>query len=483
MANSPTPYPAAGTHPGGAIQTIYDSTFVSNLDLHKPQVLNTLFKRFGSQGLGYLVIRSLGFERPVMGDTYGHFEEDLYHQSFMQAEGTTSDASESNGANVTLTLDASRNRANPYVRVGDILTFPDESQGIVRSVNVDNGQVVVQPNGMYKLPAVEGGAEIAITSGAFPEGSGMPNEVASGVTYFDNDAQIVKEAIGVTGTELVNETWIAQFNEAGVFQGYYRTGQAQLDYRMLTKLDGMFWAGKRIDNTGGRAVNSAVAKYANKASEGLIPSVRQHGHTHDYVPTEFDMADFDDLDITLEREFVGTDVPLWFPMGVHLYQEVENMLVDYLANTNIDYARQAVNQKLFKGDESLGVSVNFSYLQKSSRTYLMHRMGGFSNLKTFGLSGYNYSKLGLIIPLDKGRDPKTKEDIPSIGTRYRAMGAYNRRMITAPIHGIGATPAGGIPVTTIDKSNTYQMAHMGNEFFGLNRMIIIDPAGDASESS
>jgi hypothetical protein len=55
-------------------------------------------------------------------------------------------------------------------------------------------------------------------------------------------------------------------------------------------------------------------------------------------------------------------------------------------------------------------------------------------------------------------------------------------MITAPIHGIGATPAGGIPVSTVDKSNTYQMAHMGNEFFGLNRMIILDPAGEASES-
>ncbi len=481
MANDPTPYLSAGTRPEGAIRTIYDSTFVSSLDLHKPQVLNKVFSRYNSQGSAYLLMRALGFETPVAGDTYGHFEEDLYHQSFLQ-HTSPSVASATNGADVTLTLSSDRNRTEAYIRVGDIITFPDETQGFVISYDVDTGAAVVRPNGLYKLPVVDAGAELAITSGVFPEGSGMPEAVASGVTYFDNDAQIIKEAIGATGSELVNETWIPQYNEAGEFQGYYRTGQVQLDYRMLVKIDGMFWTGRRIDNTGGRAVNATLSKYPNKASEGLIYSVRSHGHTHDYVPTEFDMADFDDVDLVLEREFVGIDVPMWFPMGLSLYQEVENMLVDYLANTNIEYARKAVNQSLFKGDESLGVSINFSYLQKSSRTYLMHRMGGFSNLKTFGLDGYPYEQMGLMIPLDKGRDPKTKEDIPSIGTRYRAMGAYNRRMITAPLHGIGATPAGGIPVHTIDRTNTYQMSHMGNEFFGLNRMVIIDPSGEVSES-
>lgn len=489
MANNPTPpYMSAGTKPGkpGVISTIYDSTFVSNLDLHKPQVLNTLFKRYNNQGSAYLLTRSLGFERPVAGDTYGHFEEDLYHETFKQHASVDSDASTENKAPVTLKLAADRAH-DAYVRVGDIITFPDETQGIVTVVvseptNDSFGNVTVLPLGNYKLPAVTRGTELAITSAAFPEGSGMPDPVASGVTYFDNDAQIIKEAIGVTGSELVNETWIAQFNEAGEFQGYYRTGQAQMDYRMMTKIDGMFLVGQRFDNTGGRAVNAAVSKYANKTSMGLIPSVRQYGNIHDYFPSDFSMADFDDIDVVLEREFVGSDVPLWFPMGLKLYQEVENMLVDYLANTNIEYARKAVNQMLFKGDEALGVSINFTYIQKSSRTFLLHKMGGFSNLKTYGLANYPYENMGLIIPLDKGKDPKTKEDIPSIGTRYRAMGAYNRRMITTSLHGIGATPAGGIPVHTIDKSNTYQMVHMGNEFFGLNRMIIIDPTGDDSSS-
>lgn len=485
MANDPTPYMSAGTKPG-VISTLYDSTFVSNLDLHKPQVLNTLFKRYNSQGSAYLLTRSLGFEKPVAGDTYGHFEEDLYHETFKQHASGASTASTSNKAAVTLVLHADR-ITDAYVRVGDIITFPDETQGIVTAVNQDPdsesyGYTTVLPLGDYKLPAVAANAELAITSGAFPEGSGMPDPVASGVTYFDNDAQIIKEAIGVTGSELVNETWIAQFNEAGEFQGYYRTGQAQMDYRIMTKIDGMFLVGNRFDNTGGRAVNSAVSKYANKTSMGLIPSIRQYGNTHDYSVGDFTMADFDDIDITLEREFVGSDTPLWFPMGLSLYQEVENMLVDYLANTNIDYARKAVNQMLFKGDESLGISINFAYVQKSSRTFLLHKMGGFSNLKTYGLTGYPYEKMGLIVPLDKGKDPKTKEDISSIGIRYRAMGAYNRRMIVSPLHGIGATPAGGIPVHTIDKSNTYQMVHMGNEFFGLNRMIVIDPAGDESSS-
>ena len=479
MANDPTPYPASGTHPGGPIGTIYDSTFISNLDLVKPQVWPSLFKRYGDQGSAYMMTRMLGFERPVMGDTYGHFEEDLFHQTFLQADATDVGVAAAAGDSITLTLATTRNRTEAYVRVGDIILFPDESQGFVTAYNPDNGQTTVKPNGLYKLPAVSGGDELAIVSGVFPEGSGMPDPAASGVTYFDNDAQIIKESIGATGSQLVTETWIPIFNEAGAFQGYYRSGQDQIDYRMLLKIYGIFWTGKRIDNTAGRAVNSALSKYPNKASEGLIPSIRSHGNTHDYETGLFEMSDFDDMDVYLEKEFVGTDVPLWMPMGLTLHQEVENLLVDYLANTNIDYARKSVNQKLFKGDETMGVSVGFTYLQKSGRTFLLHRMGGFSNLKTFGLAGYPYEKMGVVIPLDKGRDPRTKEDIGSIGTRYRAMGAYNRRAITAPLHGIGATPPGGIPVNTVDSTNTYQMAHIGNEFFGLNRMILIDPSGES----
>jgi len=426
------------------------------------------------------MIRSLGFETPVMGDTYGHWEEDLYHSTITQKTGVNVNDPGANNP-ITITLDASDLDSDEkyYPRLYDIVTFPNETQGWISAITVTPGPpdtvaLTIYPNQSTKTcGAVAALTELIITSSTFTEGSGMPDPAIGGVSYFDNDAQIIKETIGATGTELVNETWIEQFNAAGEFQGYYRKGQAELDHRMLLKIDGMFWVGERISTTNGRALNP-VSGYVHKASQGLIPTIRQRGNPNSYTIGAFSVTDFDSYALTLESEFVPTTTPLWTPMGISLSIEVENELKDYLDNTNITYSRQAVNDVLFKGDDALAASVNFKYFVKANRTYLFSALPGFSNPTTFGASGYKFKNMGFIIPLEKRRDPKTKEDIPSIGMRYRAMGALNRRMITAKLAGIGAA-IGAIPVHEIDKTNTYSFAHMGCHFMGVNRFILIDP--------
>ncbi len=467
------------------VSVITDSTFVSNLDLHKPQILNTMFSAYGDQGFAYLMMRSLGFEKPVAGDTYGHFEEDLYHSTCKQ-ESSTSVGDPGAGNDITLTLDASKldSDNNYYIRVGDVITFPNETQGHVRTITVTAGGlgggvdqvvVVVRPNKATKTTgAVAGGTELIITSGMFTEGDDMPNPVTSGVYYYDNDAQIIKESIGVTGTELANETWIESYNAAGEFQGYYRKGQKEIDYRMMLKIDGMFWLGERVDTTAGRAVKTSTG-YAHKGSEGIIPFIRRKGNVNPYTVGAYSVDEFDSYALTFEKNFVSTNVPIWMPMGTSLNIEVENELKDYFDNTNISYAKQTVNSTLFKGDEALGATVNFKYFTKANRTYLFTNLPGFGNPTTYGVTGYDFQKMGFAIPLETRREPTTGNDISSIGMRYRAMGRLNRRMITDTLSGIGATMTGR-PVHTVDKSNTYAMAHMGTEFFGGNRFILIDPS-------
>ena len=463
---------------------IFDSTFVSNLDLHKPQVLNTLFSPFGDQGSAYLMIRSLGFETPVMGDTYKHAEEDMYHSTFKQQTGTAV-GDPGAGNDITLTLDTTKVDVDGYFypRVHDQITFPNETQGWIRTITTTPGAgfgggllvtVVVRPNQILKsCGAVAAGAELAITSGLFSEGSGMPDPAVNTVSWYDNDAQIIKEAIGVTGTELVNETWIDSFNVAGEFQGYYRQGQAALDHRVLLKIDGMFWVGERVDNTASRGVDP-VTNRVYKGSEGLIPFLRRKGNISSYTHGAYSITDFDSYGLTLERNYVSPGTPNWMPMGSSLFIEAENELKGYLDNTNVQFAKTAVNDVLFHGDDSLSASVNFKYFVKNNRTFLWSTLPGFNSPVTFGATGYKFNQLGFVIPLEKRKEPTTKNDIPSIGMRYRAMGSLNRRMITDTLSGIGATIK-GIPVNTIDASNTYSMVHMGNEFFGGNRMILITP--------
>lgn len=465
-----------------AVSHITDSTFVSNLDLHKPQILNKMFLSKGNQGIGYLTIRSLGFETPVEGDEYSHFEKDEAHDN-IKIHGTTGAGAAGNSVNVVLHTDSLNAENDYYPRVNDWIMFTNEVIAWVRTITVvagglgggvDEVTLELRPNDETEsIPAITAGDELIITSCGFSEGSGMPEPAISGTWKYTNNAQILKEAIGATGTELVNETWIPTYNSAGKFQGYYRTGQWDLDFRMLTKIDGMFWFGKKITNTAGRA-NDLTTGYPLKGSEGFIPALRRLGNVNTYTSGSFALTKFDEYDRTLTREYVPTYVPIWTPLGLTLYQEMENLLVTYFANTNINYARQAINDMLFKKNEALSASINWKYLQKSSRTWLFHKMDGWSNPKTYGTTGYDIEKLGILVPLDKKKDPTTKNDISSIGTRYRAMGAYNRRLIAATLSGIGAN-GGQIPVHTIDKTNTYQIAHMGNHFMGLKRNILIDP--------
>lgn len=468
-----------------SISVIHDSTFVSSLDLHEPQRLNELFKPYGDQGKAYLRIRSFGFETPVAGDSYEHWEEDFYHDSFVQRTGVTVTQNVA-GAAATLTLDPSKIDAegNFYIRENDDIVLKNEVVCLVTDITVTPDgispgvplvAVTILPHDETKaVGVVAGGTELGIFSAVFSEGSGMPDPSATKVRKRTNEAQIIKEAIGVTGTELVNETILPMFNQAGEFQGYYRQGQVALDHRMLTKIDGMFWTSQRFTRTLNPARGiDPVTKRPYKATEGVIPSIRRMGHTAPYTAGSYSVDEFDYYDTVLERENVSTDIPLWMPMAGDLYREVENELVGYLGDTNIQYARQSVNDMLFKGNEALGVSVNFTYFQKSNRTFLFDKLAGFANQKTYGIDGYSYKKMGMVIPLMEKKDPRTGAKIPTIGMRYRAMGSYNRRMITARLDGIGAVRPGGIPVHEIDKSNTFQLSHMGVQMFNVNTMMLI----------
>jgi hypothetical protein len=157
-------------------------------------------------------------------------------------------------------------------------------------------------------------------------------------------------------------------------------------------------------------------------------------------------------------------------LGITLHQEIENALKDYFANTNISFAKQATNDVLFNSNEALSASVNFTYLTKSERTFLFKRMGVFNNRKLYGADGYSAPTMGVFMPINKRKDPVSGNMVDSIGTRYRALGKYSRRMEVWQVGGAGE----GLKVTEFDKRNTYQRCHVGAHFRGGNQMLIME---------
>jgi hypothetical protein len=410
----------------------------------------------------------MGFEKEVSLDTYGHYEENRIHETVKVRSNVSQPGV---GADITFLIHTDSMDANNnfYLRKWDIILFKNEVTGSVTTVNVStpaDPTITCKLNdNTEQFPALTAGEELVIFTNAFSEGSGQPQGAIRGTWEYTNDAQIIKETIGVTGSEMTNQTWFDVTSAGTKIPAYYFLGQVDIDYRMALRIDGALLWGKRSVNT---ALIDSVTGRRIKTTEGLIPYIRRVGNEQTYTSGAFTVGEFDEMDRTLDREHAGNYI--LGMLGIQAHQDIENALVSYFANTNITFARQTTNEVLFNSNESLGASVNFKYLVKSERTFLMKRMGVLSNPKLYGVTGYEGPKLGIFLPINKRKDPVSGNMVESIGVRYKGLGKYSRRMEVWQVGGAGE----GLKVTDIDSRNTYQRTHMGAHFRGGNQFILLE---------
>jgi hypothetical protein len=265
---------------------------------------------------------------------------------------------------------------------------------------------------------------------------------------------------------MVNQDWFDVTSKGQSIPAYYFKGQIEIDYRMALKIDGALLWGRRGDGSVTEVVDGRSMPV--KFTEGFIPYARRVGNEQSYTSGAFDVDEFDTMDATLTKNFAGSYI--LGLLGLKLDQDIENSLKEYFQNTNIVYAKQAVNDVLFHRDEALSASVNFTYLTKSQRTFLFQRMGALNHPQLAGATGFTANELGLFMPINKRKDPVSGNMVDSIGTRYRALGKYSRRMEVWSVAGAGP----GLKVTQFDKANTYQRCHVGAHFRGGNQFVILE---------
>jgi hypothetical protein len=452
-----------------AVSGIYANDIVSGFDVHKPERMNKLFRRYGDQGASYfMLLKSMGFEEQVAQTEYSHNEENRIHETFKVLANVTAPGAGVD-ASITLSPDSLDAGNRFYPRLYDVVMFPNEVTGYIAAIDTTTPTapvLTVRPHvAADDIGALTAGDELIIISANFSEGSGQPEGATKGTFLYTNKTQIIKETIGFTGTEMTNQTWLQLNGMEGA--PYYFEAQADIDYRMALKVDGALLFQKPTDNP--NAVDPVTGE-AIRTTEGLVPYLRRVGNNFVSAAGSFDVADFDTIDQTLEREHAGRYTMAM--LGITKHQEVENVLKTYFNDTNIEYARKVFNEDIFKGDEALAATVNFKLLTKSERTFAFKRMGQFHNPKLYGATGYDMPNYGFFIPLNTRKDPKTKKNVESIGCRYKGLGAYNRRMEVWQVGGAG----NGLKVTEFDKRNTYMRTDMGAHFRGGNQMILMTPS-------
>ena len=464
-----------------AVVAPYAQDVLSTFDIHKPEKLNQLFAKFGDQGLSYfMLLKSLGFELPTAAESYEHYEDRRIHDTFVIGANTAAGAA---GASTTWTVNANSFQqlgANYYLypRLWDLVmvqTSAGEFQGQITLVTNNNngtGTIRVTPSrAAVGTPAVVTGQEIVITSDAWAAGSGQPTGRLSGTDKYINYLQIIKESLTATGSEMTNQDWFDEYvQDNGTSKkilGYVMKGQLDLDYRMNLMISNALLFGQITDNTNTDLLDPAsLTNVAPTTTEGLIPAIRRAGNIETYTPGLFTTTKFNKIDKILDREGCGNDVTAL--LGIDLGHEVNDNFVNYFKETEINYTVANV----FNNDAGLATSVGFkSFRMAGGRNFHFQKMESFSNPKIGGAPGYTFPQMGLFLPLNKKKDKLTNKMIPSIGCRYKELGAYSRKMEVFNISGAGA----GQKLIPQDIGNWYQRAHIGAHHIGLNRFILLEP--------
>tara|TARA_R110000751_G_scaffold79121_2_gene159557 strand:+ start:3563 stop:4942 length:1380 start_codon:yes stop_codon:yes gene_type:complete len=453
-----------------SIQAPYASEIVSVFDIDKPEILNTLFRAKGDQGLElFQIIQTMGFKYPTAQVEYSHFEENWKHETFQVASTTTAPGGPGQFLEIRLAASSLDAQNNFYPRKGDQVMFPDRTIAVITAItgagsaNVDVTMVPV--DNTITLSAADG-LTLIINSGAFSEGSTQPLGAFTGTSKYTNNTQIIKETMTATGTEMTNQKWFDKLDNGKGIPAYYIKGQQDTEYRMALKVNGALLFSQRSNNTAN--LTDPDTGRAIRTTEGLVPFITRTGHQKFYTGGSFSVQNFNDAVKTLDKEFAPNYICAL--NGIDLDIEIEDALVDYFKDTNINYAQSGMAKSLLGGNEGLAASVGFRYLMKGQRTFGFKRMGVFSHDKLYGAPGYNTAGLGVLIPMSKVKDKKTMMEVPTFGMRYKKLGKYDRMMEVWNVNGAGV----GTKVIADDLHNFFLRCDIGFHGAAGNQMLLWD---------
>jgi hypothetical protein len=457
------------------VAATYDQVLVTAFDVHKPDKLSGLFNRYGDQGSSWFVtLDALGFGMSVAAQQYSHYENELKNPTFRARAGV---AAPGTGVSQLITLAvADLDTSNRfYPRQWEIVNYKGGQKGIITSIDVTTPSAPVltiapiQAGAAYALPIVATNEELSLVSNAHSEASGQPKGVVPGAVERVNYTQIMKETLKVTGSELTNQTWMDGWMNLGgkvmangqVASGntWYNINQIDMDWRMNKQISGALLFGESSD---GSIIDSATGNPIYM-TQGLIPTVEALGNGATWTPGNYSVTDFDAYSRTLDREYAPSTVTGL--LSKTFCDAMENTLVPFLANTNINY-EEMTRTYAGAGKE---IAVEFSQLKKSGRTFNYKAMMEFSDRQTFGIEGSVTDTYALWIPVATVKDAKSGLRVSNIGYRYKEKNGYSRKMENWVVNGAGP----GLKVSEYDLNASFLRCEIGAMTLGANQMILV----------
>ena len=470
------------------VQGIHATEYISVMDIDKPAILDELFETKGDQWYGFFnkIIQAWGFENPVNQESYSHYEDDDYARPIRVGVGGVAGAT--GGSQVAFTVplavgDVFTNGIGGksiFPRVGDMVLWPNNLGSAIK--NLQGHVVAVAPTtspatitvklnkAAWSTPATPEGTNLIVFSGAFAEGTGQPKGTTRNIRKRSNNLQKIKETWEGTGTEMTNGKWITYTSGGRDINAFYAYGMSQVDYMMMLKTDGALLFGQPTDTSAPGIVDplpEATGRFLS-TTKGLYHSiVDDGGNVMPYPIGSFSIDKFNEGAQWVEDERAGNMQMVLHSFGLGI--ELEDLLVDYLKDTDVSYVAGENTEKV--------VRVGFRGIHKAGITYAFKKLDSLSNTNTYRNTGFeDKQNMAFVMPVGKslGYDDSRRSGAsmrPLFGLRYKSHAGYNRKSEVYEINGTMHRPALR-PVISQDIDNLYSRADIGFHMMCANKFQI-----------
>lgn len=430
----------------GAVNSPTNHNFVSFYEAHKPDISNKLVRRYLNTIIGFLAF--VGASQAASSPVFSRFEKD---RIMPKIKATVTSPGAGNQGTFTVHADSkvAIPSASPYdtsatpdakampIRLNDLIMILPASGTIASTGNyvkcivdsvTNNTQFKASPiKSTDTIPTIASAQEIIIYGNAHGEGSVFNTPMSTTATKYDEQMQIIKHRVRVTGTEGMSKEW---YDDAEGNRRFQVKGEADSYAQFLNWKDQNLLVGEKLANT---TVASAFQTSGTPISltKGLLHQIYDSGNVLNYSSISgLLIADMRDFNITIDANKAQKN-NLWMA-GIALDQQMDDEFGDRFKNGGVTYGN-------FNFEQEKAVNLQFSKAKIGSYVYDKRCMEAFNDLQTLGANGFGYKYEAFTIPAGSvkmaGGEQKG-EQVASLRKRYLGTKDKSREMIIKYYDGV-----------------------------------------------
>jgi len=463
------------TYASGGMDTFRSHNFVSFQELHKPEIQSTTVNKFNETLSGFLSLA--GAVKPTKSIQYTRYEKERRMPKIL-ADNAGAGAA---GASVTFTFASAAQTSfgsfSPYdtgvpsattavpVRKYDLIMIPPAT-GIATADSYIKCLVTAVTTTTFAATPLDstkaipdlsaGDVEIVIYGNAHGEGTGFQKALATRVTPYTENLQIVKHKYEVTGTEKLQALWVDDDRTKAMLPG-----EADAYLQMLNFVDLTCLVGEGLSNTAlsddfidGTFESDAPISTTN----GVITQALDGGNTLNYSSiTGVTLADLYSYNTTIDKQ--TAEKVNMLNVGIELDQQLDRELGNRVSNGAISYG-------VFNFSQEKAINLCFNKIKLGAYTYEKRCLKAMNDLQTLGADNFDFPYEGLMLPMGVAKVEGGDEQgavVPILRKRYLANYGESREMKIVYFDGLNQSDGG------TDREEVRYLSHVGIELQAKNK--------------